>query len=66
MKKLLAILLIGVLAAGIVFAQAQKSGSCDRACLESIADRYIAAMVAHDASGETSPLLSELTTQPCS
>ncbi len=50
MKKLLAILFVGVFAAGIVAAQAQESGSCDRACLEGIADQYLAAMVAHDAS----------------
>ncbi len=50
MKKLLAILFVGIFAAGIVAAQAQESGSCDRACLEGIADQYLAAMVAHDAS----------------
>ncbi len=50
MKNLLAIIWVCVFAAGIVSAQAQKSGSCDRACLEGIADQYIAAMVAHDAS----------------
>ena len=50
MKKLLAIVGIAVFAAGIVAAHAQKSGSCDRACLEGIADQYLAAMVAHDAS----------------
>ena len=31
-------------------ALAQKSSPCDRACLEGIADQYLAAMVAHDAS----------------
>ena len=35
---------------GIAAAQAQKSGTCDRACLQGIADQYLAAMVAHDAS----------------
>jgi hypothetical protein len=50
MKKLLAIFMVGVTASGFVAAQAQKSGSCDRACLEGIADQYLAAMVAHDAS----------------
>jgi hypothetical protein len=50
MKKLLAFMFIAVFVAGIVAAQAQQSGSCDRACLEGIADQYLAAMVAHDAS----------------
>lgn len=50
MKKLLAIIFVGVFAAGIVACQAQKSGSCDRACLEGIVDQYLAAMAAHDAS----------------
>jgi len=51
MKKLLAILFAVVLAAGISACQdIQSSGSCDRECLEGIADQYLAAMVAHDAS----------------
>ncbi len=50
MKKLLAVLLVGVFAVGILTAQAQQSGPCDRACLQGIADQYLAAMVAHDAS----------------
>ncbi len=50
MKKLLAIVFVCVSAAGIIAIHAQQSGSCDRACLEGIADRYLAAMVAHDAS----------------
>ena len=50
MKKSPFICLVVVLAAGILAAQAQKPGACDRACLESIADQYLAAMVAHDAS----------------
>jgi hypothetical protein len=50
MKKLLATFIVGVFASGIVSVQAQKSGSCNRACLEGIADQYLAAMVAHDAS----------------
>jgi hypothetical protein len=50
MKKLLPIFVVGVFAVGMVAAQTQKSGSCDRACLESIADQYLAAMVAHDPS----------------
>jgi hypothetical protein len=50
MKKLLAVILVGMIAAGAVAAQGQRPGSCDRACLEGIADQYLAAMVAHDAS----------------
>ena len=50
MRKLLAIFIVCVFAAGIFAAQAQKPGSCDRACLEGIANQYLAAMVAHDAS----------------
>jgi hypothetical protein len=50
MKKLLPLLFAIVFAGGIPAAHAQKSGSCDRACLEGIADQYLAAMVAHDAS----------------
>jgi hypothetical protein len=50
MKKLLALVSVGIFVAGLASAQAQKSGSCDRACLEGIADQYLAAMVAHDAS----------------
>jgi hypothetical protein len=46
MKKSLAIFFVGIFAV----AQAQKTSSCDRACLEGIADQYLAAMVAHDAS----------------
>ena len=50
MKKLLPLLFAIVFLGGIPAAHAQKSGSCDRACLEGIADQYLAAMVAHDAS----------------
>ena len=50
MKKLLVIFAFGTFTAGIMAALAQESGPCDRACLESIADKYLAAMVAHDAS----------------
>jgi len=58
MKRVLPIVLIGVFAVGIVAAQAPKYGSCDRACLEGIADQYLAAMVAHDAS--KAPLAKDL------
>ena len=50
MKNLLTICFVCVLTAGSIAAQAQTSGSCDRRCLEGIADQYLAAMVAHDAS----------------
>jgi len=50
MKQLPATLFACVFAVGIFAAQAQKSGACDRACLEGIADQYLAAMIAHDAS----------------
>lgn len=50
MKKLPAIFLASVLAVGVFGAQPERSGACDRACLEGIADQYLAAMVAHDAS----------------
>jgi hypothetical protein len=50
MKKLMVILFISVVVAGIVAAQAQQSGACNRECLQGMADQYLAAMVAHDAS----------------
>ncbi len=50
MRKLLAAVCVGIFATGIAPAQAQKSGSYDRACLQGIADQYLAAMVAHDPS----------------
>jgi hypothetical protein len=50
MKKWSAIIFVYVAAVGLAAAPSQRSGSCDRACLESIADQYLAAMVAHDAS----------------
>jgi hypothetical protein len=49
-NKLLAVVLACFLAVGFAPAQSQKSGSCDRACLEGVADQYLAAMVVHDAS----------------
>jgi hypothetical protein len=49
-RKSLSVLFVVIFAVGIAAAQTQKSGSCDRACLEGIADQYLAAMVAHDAS----------------
>jgi hypothetical protein len=50
MRRIVTILVIGILAVGLAAAQVRKSGSCDRACLEKFADQYLAAMVAHDAS----------------
>jgi hypothetical protein len=49
-KKLPVFLLIGIFSIGIAAVQAEKSEPCDRACLEGIADQYLAAMVAHDPS----------------
>jgi hypothetical protein len=54
MKKLSVLLFIVALMTGCGANQttdrAPEAGSCDRACLERIADQYIDAMVAHDAS----------------
>lgn len=50
MKRLPAIIFAMFFVVGIASAQAQKVGDCDRGCLMGIADRYLAAMVAHDAS----------------
>ncbi len=51
MKKLLPIIIGIAFVIGILACQSmESSGSCDRACLEDIADQYLAAMVAHDAS----------------
>lgn len=50
MRRSLVLLFVGIFAVGIATAQIQPSGQCDRACLEGIADQYLAAMVAHDAS----------------
>jgi len=37
--------------AALAFPQATKSGPCDRACLESFADQYMDALIAHDPRG---------------
>jgi len=50
MKKVLTLFFIVALTAACGVNQPQETGSCDRTCLEGIADQYIAAMVAHDAS----------------
>jgi hypothetical protein len=50
MKILPTLLMFGLFAPGLLATKAQNPGACDRACLETIADEYIAAMVAHDAS----------------
>jgi hypothetical protein len=50
MKILPTLIMFGLFAPGLLAAQAQNPSSCDRACLETIADQYIAAMVVHDAS----------------
>ena len=48
MKKLYALYIIGYLS--LVIAGCRVSVPCDRECLKSMADRYLEAMVAHDAS----------------
>lgn len=50
MPMLMSVLFLGILATAMMAAPAQKSGPCDRACLEGFADQYLAAMVARDAS----------------
>jgi hypothetical protein len=50
MKVLPTVFLLALFAPALLAAQAQNPGACDRACLEAIADQYISAMVAHDAS----------------
>lgn len=47
--KTLSVALLCVVSA-VSTAWAQDPGACDRACLERIADQYLAAMVAHDAT----------------
>jgi hypothetical protein len=49
MRKSLMIVLVGILFVGIAVAQG-NSPQCDRRCLESFVNQYLAAMVAHDAS----------------
>jgi len=48
MRKLLFVFALS--AVFTIAAQAPQQAACDRACLERIADQYLAAMVAHDAS----------------
>jgi hypothetical protein len=50
MKRLLTVFLCCLFVPGLLAVQVHKAGACDRACLETIADQYIAAMLAHDAS----------------
>jgi hypothetical protein len=50
MKKLPAVVFIGISALVFAACRVPQSGLCDRACLQGVADQYIAAMVAHDAS----------------
>ena len=47
-KKLLKLCAVTAVIAGT--AQVQAKNDCDRACLEDITNRYLAAMIAHDAS----------------
>ena len=56
LKKFTLILLF--LTSVVMAEQSGNPGTCDRACLEEIADRYLDAMVAHDAS--KAPLADDL------
>jgi hypothetical protein len=49
-KTLIAMGVLGFSLAGMLAAQSgsEKAGSCDRACLEGLVDRYLDAMIAHD------------------
>ncbi|HTY62832.1 MAG TPA: hypothetical protein VMG30_11330 [Acidobacteriota bacterium] len=58
MRGSVVIIFVGIFAVGIATAQIQSSGQCNRACLEGIADQYLAAMVAHDVS--KAPLAKDL------
>ena len=49
MRKLLAIVVMGMLFVGIAAAQ-NANAQCDRQCLEGFVNQYLAAMVSHDAS----------------
>jgi hypothetical protein len=49
MRKLLAVLAMGIFFIGIAAAQ-KKAAPCDRQCLEGFVNQYLVAMVAHDAS----------------
>jgi hypothetical protein len=58
-KQTLAILAAGVFGAGLMAGQTRKSGaSCNRACLESLINQYLDAMVAHNPFGL--PLASKI------
>ncbi len=48
MRKMSVVLILGILK--VLIASYIQAAECDRACLEGIADKYLAAMVAHDAS----------------
>jgi hypothetical protein len=50
MKRTVTLIFFIVLTAGCNTNKEQQSSTCDRKCLESIADEYLAAMVSHDAS----------------
>ncbi len=58
MKIWVSLVFAAILVAGCSTGPVEESVSCDRACLEEIADRYLAAMVAHDAS--SAPLAEDL------
>jgi hypothetical protein len=50
MRKLFAISILLFFTSEALAAETKTPGSCDRACLEGMVHRYLAAMVAHDAS----------------
>jgi hypothetical protein len=50
MKNLLGIFVVLFLAFAVTAAQSNKPSDCNRTCLEDMVNRYLAAMVAHDAS----------------
>jgi len=50
MRNLPALVLVVIFLAAISGCRTENSASCDRACLENIADQYVEAMVAHDAA----------------
>lgn len=50
MKNLITISFMAVLAAGCGASRVSETAVCDRACLESIADQYLEAMLQHDPS----------------
>jgi hypothetical protein len=50
LKTAVFLILIGTAPAGVTAQRGQSSSACDKACLQGIADAYLAALVAHDPS----------------